>query len=120
MDWKRAADRKADVQYMKGLIEMRKDNPGLRMTKAVDVKKNLKFYKAEANVISYSIDDKAPGQKKDLFITHNANAKTVKVKLPSGQWNLIVDGKQAGTKTIKRVSGTVDVPAYGSVVVKQR
>ncbi|MGE9213675.1 type I pullulanase [Exiguobacterium aurantiacum] len=120
MDWKRAADRKADVQYMKGLIEMRKDNPGLRMTKATDVKKNLKFYKAEANVISYSIDDKAPGQKKDLFVTHNANGKTVKVKLPSGQWNLIVDGKQAGTKAIKRVSGTVDVPAYSSVVVKQR
>ncbi|EPE62209.1 pullulanase, type I [Exiguobacterium sp. S17] len=119
MDWKRAADRKADVQYMKGLIEMRKQNPGLRMAKATDVKKNLKFYKAEANVISYLIDDKAPSQKKDLFVTHNANPSQVTVKLPKGQWNIIVNGKQAGTKTIKRVSGSVNVPAYSTFVLKQ-
>ncbi|MFN4213605.1 type I pullulanase [Exiguobacterium sp.] len=119
MDWKRAADRQADVQYMKGLIEMRKANPGLRMTDAKDVKKNVKFYRSEPNVITYLIDDKAPGQKKDLFITHNANAETVKVKLPTGQWNVIVDGNQAGTKTLKRVSGYVEVPSYATVVVKQ-
>ena len=119
MDWKRAADRQADVQYMKGLIEMRKANAGLRMMKASDVKQYLTFVKTEANVIAYQIDDKAPGQKQDLFIAHNANKTASNLKLPKGQWNVIVDGKQAGTKTLKRASGQVQVPAYSTVVLTQ-
>ncbi|VXB54247.1 Pullulanase, type I [Exiguobacterium sp. 8H] len=119
LDWKRAADRKADVQYMKGLIEMRKANPGLRMTKASDVKRFLTFHKAEANVITYTIDEDAPGQKNDLFITHNANPTNVQVTLPKGSWNVIVDGDRAGTKTIKRATGKVNVPAYKTFVLER-
>ena len=98
---------------------MRKANAGLRMMKASDVKQYLTFVKTEANVIAYQIDDKAPGQKQDLFIAHNANKTASNLKLPKGQWNVIVDGKQAGTKTLKRASGQVQVPAYSTVVLTQ-
>ncbi|WP_214825605.1 type I pullulanase [Exiguobacterium algae] len=119
LDWKRAADREADVQYMKGLIAMRKDNPGLRMTKASDVKQFLTFLDSDPAVITYVIDEEAPGQKTDLFVTHNANPTAVDITLPAGKWNVIVDGDTAGTATLDRVSGTVTVPAYHTYVLSQ-
>jgi len=39
------------------------------------------------------------------------------MKLPKGKWKLLVDGKQAGTKTIRTVSGAVRVEGLSSFVL---
>ncbi len=77
----------------------------------------MTFEAAPAQVIAYRLDDDAPQQKNDLYVIHNANRTVVDMKLPKGKWKLLVDGKQAGTKTIRTVSGTVRVEGLSAFVL---
>ncbi len=117
LDWKRKMDRQQDVDYMTGLIALRKKNPALHLATAKDIRRYLTFEAAPAQVIAYRLDDDAPQQKNDLYVIHNANRTVVDMKLPKGKWKLLVDGKQAGTKTIRTVSGTVRVEGLSSFVL---
>lgn len=119
MDWLRRAAFKNEVDYMKGLIELRKKYPAFRMTSAEQIKKHIAFMDAPKNVVAYSI--KGNGNKNEYFmVTHNANRETIDITLPSkGPWKVLVDGKQAGSKTLYVVhNNKIKVPALSSLVLK--
>uniref|UniRef100_UPI002FCDCF05 type I pullulanase n=1 Tax=Exiguobacterium flavidum TaxID=2184695 RepID=UPI002FCDCF05 len=115
LDWKRKMDRQADVDYMKGLIAIRKDNPGLRLATAKEIKAALSFMEAPAKVVAYKVEQ----EKGDLYVIHNANKGSVSIKLPEGTWSLVADGTRSGTKTLKHVSGIVEVSGLSSFVLKK-
>ena len=56
------------------------------------------------------------------MVAHNANREAVEITLPSkGPWKVLVDGKQAGSKTLYVVhDNKIKVPALSSFVLKQR
>ncbi|BCD29711.1 pullulanase [Bacillus cereus] len=119
MDWLRRAAFKNEVDYMKGLIELRKKYPAFRMTSAEQIKKQVSFIDTPKNVVAYSI--KGIGNKNEYFmVTHNANRENVDITLPSkGPWKVLVDGKQAGSKTLYVVhDNKIKVPALSSLVLK--
>jgi len=119
LDWKRKMDRQTDVDYMKGLIQVRKANPALHLGTAKDIRRYLTFTSSPEQVVAYQLSDDAPQQKTDLYVVHNAKRQAVKMTLPKGTWNVIVDGKTAGTKTLKKVSGNVTVDPLSSYVLKK-
>lgn len=120
LDWTRAAANKDNVEYFKGLIQLRKEHPAFRMTTAEAVIQNLKFLDAPDKVISYNLGNNANGDKwENIFLAFNANKEEKIVKLPSsGTWHIVVNKDQAGTKTIKTIKGdTVTVPALSTMVL---
>ncbi|TXR98553.1 type I pullulanase [Bacillus sp. SH7-1] len=121
MDWLRRATFNNEVDYMKGLIELRKKYSAFRMTSAEQIKTHVSFIDAPKNVVAYSIDGKGNGNKNEYFIVaHNANRESVEIALPSkGPWKVLVDGKQAGSKTLYVVhDNKIKVPALSSLVLK--
>ncbi len=121
MDWLRRAAFNNEVDYMKGLIELRKKYPAFRMTSAEQIKKQVSFIDAPKNAVAYSIDGKGNGNKNEYFmVAHNANRESVEIALPSkGPWKVLVDGKQAGSKTLYVVrDNKIKVPALSSLVLK--
>ncbi|MGE7632675.1 type I pullulanase [Bacillus paramycoides] len=121
MDWLRRAAFNNEVEYMKGLIDLRKKYPAFRMTSAEQIKKDISFIDAPKNVVAYTIDGKSNGNKTEYFmVAHNANREAVDITLPSkGPWKVLVDGKQAGSKTLYVVHDTkIKVPALSSFVLK--
>ncbi|MCU4767428.1 type I pullulanase [Bacillus toyonensis] len=121
MDWLRRAAYNNEVDYMKGLIDLRKKYPAFRMTSTEQIKKHISFIDAPKNVITYSIDGKGNGNKNENFmVAHNANRESVDITLPSkGPWKVLVDGKQAGSKTLYVVhNNKIKVPALSSFVLK--
>ncbi|KAB2441259.1 type I pullulanase [Bacillus luti] len=121
MDWLRRAAFNNEVDYMKGLIELRKKYPAFRMTSAEQIKKQVSFIDAPKNAVAYSIDGKDNGNKNEYFIVaHNANREAVEITLPSkGPWKVLVDGKQAGSKPLYVVhDNKIKVPALSSLVLK--
>lgn len=71
--------------------------------------------------MAYSIDGKGNGNKNEYFmVAHNANRESVEISLPSkGPWKVLVDGKQAGSKTLYVVhDNKIKVPALSSLVLK--
>ncbi|GAB6431264.1 type I pullulanase [Bacillus luti] len=121
MDWLRRAAFNNEVDYMKGLIELRKKYPAFRMTSAEQIKKQVSFIDTPKNVVAYSIDGKGNGNKNEYFmVAHNANRESVEIALPSkGPWKVLVDGKQSGSKTLYVVhDNKIKVPALSSLVLK--
>ncbi|PEI74048.1 type I pullulanase [Bacillus wiedmannii] len=121
MDWLRRATFNNEVDYMKGLIELRKKYPAFRMTPAEQIKKYITFIDVPKNVVAYTIDEKRSGNKSEYFmVAHNANREDIDITLPSkGPWKVLVDGKQAGKKTLYVVhDNKIKVPALSSLVLK--
>ncbi|PDZ65293.1 type I pullulanase [Bacillus cereus] len=121
MDWLRRAAFNNEVDYMKGLIELRKKYPAFRMTSAEQIKKHITFIDVPKNVVAYKIDEKVSGNKSEYFmVAHNANREDIDITLPSkGPWKVLVDGKIAGSKTLYVVhDNKIKVPALSSLVLK--
>lgn len=121
MDWLRRAAFNNEVDYMKGLIELRKKYPAFRMTSAEQIKKHITFIDVPKNVVAYKIDEKVSGNKSEYFmVAHNANREDIDITLPSkGPWKVLVDGKLAGSKTLYVVhDNKIKVPALSSLVLK--
>ncbi|WP_106074857.1 type I pullulanase [Bacillus wiedmannii] len=121
MDWLRRAAFNNEVEYMKGLIDLRKKYSAFRMTSAEQIKKYITFIDVPKNVVAYTIDEKGSGNKSEYFmVTHNANREDIDITLPSkGPWKVLVDGKQAGNKTLYVVhDNKIKVPALSSLVLK--
>ncbi|MCI4056810.1 type I pullulanase [Bacillus cereus] len=117
MDWLRRATFNNEVDYMKGLIELRKKYSAFRMTSAEQIKKHVSFIDAPKNTVAYIIE----GNKHEYFtVAHNANREAVEITLPSkGPWKVLVDGKQAGSKPLYVVhDNKIKVPALSSIVLK--
>lgn len=117
MDWLRRATFNNEVDYMKGLIELRKKYSAFRMTSAEQIKTHVSFIDAPKNTVTYTIE----GNKHEYFtVVHNANREAVEITLPSkGPWKVLVDGKQAGSKPLYVVhDNKIKVPALSSIVLK--
>jgi len=120
LDWKRRAAFSQEVDYMKGLIALRKQYSSFRMTSAQAIHQNLRFVDAPANVVGYTLNAKANKDKaNEIMVIHNANKQAQTVHLPSNRtWRLLVDGEQAGTKTLRTVKGnTVNVSPLSTFVL---
>ncbi|MED1594431.1 MULTISPECIES: type I pullulanase [Bacillus] len=121
MDWVRRAAFDKEVEYMKGLIELRNNHSAFRMTSVEQIKKHLTFIDAPKNVVAYTLDGKANGNKNDYFVVaHNANREAVEITLPSkGPWKVLVDGERAGSKVLYVFhDNKIKVPALSSFVLK--
>lgn len=117
MDWLRRATFNNEVDYMKGLIELRKKYPAFRMTSAEQIKTHVSFIDAPKNTVAYTIE----GNKNEYFtVAHNTNREAVEITLPSkGPWKVLVDSKQAGSKPLYVVhDNKIKVPALSSFVLK--
>ncbi|MBO1627459.1 type I pullulanase [Bacillus arachidis] len=121
MDWVRRAAFDKEVEYMKGLIELRNKYSAFRMTTAEQIKKHVTFMDAPKNVVAYTIDSKANGNKNEYFVVaHNANREAMEINLPSkGPWKVLVDGEHAGSKVLYVFhDNKMKVPALSSFVLK--
>ncbi|PGU09821.1 type I pullulanase [Bacillus cereus] len=117
MDWLRRASFNNEVDYMKGLIDLRKKYSAFRMTTVEQIKTHVSFIDAPKNTVAYTIE----GNKNEYFmVAHNANREAVEIALPSqGPWKVLVDGKQAGSKPLYVVhDNKIKVPALSSFVLK--
>lgn len=107
------------MNYYKGLIAFRKSSDILRSVTAGN--------SSIGAVCSLVGQDKASvaftmsiGTNEKLFIVYNANETAVQYSLPSGSWNLYVNGTQAGTQAIKEnLTGVQTIDGISCFVFKQ-
>ncbi len=109
-------------EYYKGLIAFRKAHPSLRLDNATDIANYVKDIEVlPKNVAGIVIDAASVKDEtaEGIVLLFNPNKEEVKVDLPEGKWSICVNADKAGTKTIKKVSGTVTVePVSALILVK--
>lgn len=119
--WNLTTENKDVLEYYKGLIEFRKDNPGLRMKTQEKVEKNIVFMgNMPERVIGYTIKkDKTIGQLEDIVIIHNGRDEEIKIKLPKGKWKVYVDNERASKNELYKIKDEVIVPKISTLVLKR-
>ena len=121
LKWNLVSKNATTRNYFKGIIDIRAAHPAFRMDKSTDVTSNLKFLKSSSDVIAYSINGSALGDSwSSIVVIHNSSTKATTVALPKkANWNVVVEGKQAGTKTLKTLTGAsqVQIPAISTMVI---
>jgi len=104
--------------YYKGLIALRKAHPALRQSE----RENIHFLKCKNEFgLGFWIDKKPSGDAHDILVLINADPmKTVKFKIPSGQWSLVANEKAAGNDVLKSgMSGMIEVtPTTGLILIR--
>lgn len=96
IDWSLKARNKAQYDYYRNLIRLRREHPAFRMTTADDIAKNIVFDKVKTpNVVSYSILKHANGDKwKEIKLVFNGSDSPYVAKIPRGDWTIIArDGE---------------------------
>lgn len=120
LDWDRREQYDQNVEYIKGLIELRKEHPAFRMSSADDIRSNLDFIDTnQANVVAYTLSNHANKDPwESILVIMNANTTPVEVTVDQSHWNVVVDGQNAGVKSIDSYSsGTITVAASTLLVL---
>ncbi len=105
--------------YYKGLIAFRKAHKGLRLGKAEEIKKNIRFAESltEKNVVAFTIDT----EEEILLIAYNANEDSVKIELPAdGMFQVYVENDKAGTSCLRSVAGSVRMDAVSCFIAVRK
>ncbi len=103
-------------EYVKGLIEFRKNHAALRYTTFEEMDKTYTWISDSqdlgSQVLAYTIDGGENGEVADsLLIAYNPTSAEVRLTLPEGDWNVCVNGEKAGVDTIETVSGELTLTA---------
>ena len=88
------------MQYYKGLIAFRKSCETLRMTSAVDADNNpvCEVVAKDGAFVAFTITNPETGEK--ILVVYNAKTTASTFTLPSGSWNLYINGETAGDQVI--------------------
>ena len=119
LKWERKKTYADVVAYYQGLIAFRKAHKGLRMAEPGQIERHLQFLDLPRNVVGYTIQCADLEEKtKEILIIYNANNNAVTIPIPEGDWEVYIDGKQAGVQALRRVKGKqVSVDAISCIAL---
>ena len=135
LDWEQAARHRDDIDYVRGLIAMRRAHPAFRLPTAERIRRALRIADTPPGVIAYTLhaDADAPGtaDAADRWpfaayaVAHNALSREAEVTLPIANSGLaapllrrvLCDGRAASPTPIdERLDGVMIVPPLATVV----
>jgi pullulanase len=104
LDWNRRQKYNQNIQYVKGLINIRKSHSALRFPTAILIRKHMKSLPIRKPLIYWKLEDVGKyGPTDCIIILINPTKEAETVELPHGNWNILANGKQCfvdGTMTI--------------------
>ncbi|MBO4415917.1 MAG: type I pullulanase [Lachnospiraceae bacterium] len=113
---------KTELEYYRGLIELRKLHPAFRMTDSAQIAAKISPVKdLDKNVTAFDISGDIEGEIADrIFVIFNPNETETTVELPEGKWDICVAGKKAGVSVIRSVdNGKIAVEPISAMVLMQ-
>ncbi|MEG2108403.1 MAG: type I pullulanase [Clostridium sp.] len=124
IDWTRKEKYNDVFNYYKGLISLRKSHKAFRMNSTKDIQENLSFMEKgknfdKDNIVAYTLDGaKVSDSWNKMAVIFNANKEEANITLPSEGWEVVVNEKKAGTKSLASINGNkVKVPGNSSYVL---
>ncbi len=96
LDWQRAADCAALVEYYRGLIALRKRLPGLCDKSILAPERLFAASDVAPGAAMIQLDNRGENSEYDtLCLLFNTSDRDVPVSLPEGEWQLLADGESS-------------------------
>lgn len=115
LDWERCAEHQDDIEFMKKLIQLRRQHPAFRLATADLIRQHLVFETSPRNTVAYTLRNHAGGDSaRHLYVIYNARRDLVSVKLPElGDWELL----HGESHLLKLEDGEMEVEGVGMVIL---
>jgi pullulanase len=100
LDWERKIIYKENVNFIKGIIQIRKTYPCFRMKTSAEIRANIRQLPSAAPVLGYlynTVDE--------VILLINPSSKNQAILIPEGDWVVLADHVQAGISSGKDLSG---------------
>lgn len=122
LDWKRAYEQYELTEYYSGLIQLRKQLPGL-CDKSENAWKRIQNQWKTDGAVGFTVDNRnesAPSRWETLYIIYNSRNEKFAAELPEGQWEVLLDGYSSNLWRDPFVTeGTVKVDSHSVLVLGQ-
>ncbi|WP_436373282.1 type I pullulanase [Cytobacillus sp. BC1816] len=118
LDWERKSHYLNNVEYIKGLISIRKSIPLFRLANAEMIRNSMQFLDIKKPLLGYvltSSDQNTESSHAAVII--NPLMTEEEIFLPEGDWDLIADGREAGISTIRKINTRFEIPPLCSYVL---
>ncbi|MGX6443082.1 type I pullulanase [Neobacillus sp. K501] len=99
LDWDRRKQYANNVDYLKGIILIRKSLACFRMRTADDIRVNMRTLPLPVPLIGFSYKNHNDDIQEVLLFINPLNKKQV-IKLPEGKWEVLADHQTAGISSI--------------------
>ena len=124
IDWKLAEENKDMVEYYKALIKLRKELTGL-CDKDSDAGKNIETFIKNKGLLGVKVVNKTIETTEPLYkeavIIFNANDEAIKVKLPEGEYKILLDSDSFGKGAYDEVlTGEIEVQGSSAVFLGKK
>jgi pullulanase len=121
IDWNQKTLHQDVFEFVKLLIQLRKDHPAFHMRTGTDIRAAIRFQDSPDGTVVYRIDGSRSGdQWKDILVLLNGSDKVQSVKIPRGNWSpAIRDNRQPQELVASKDTGTLTLrPHSGSVLYR--
>jgi len=97
LDWNRKDEFFHHVNYIKGMIEIRKSHRAFRLPSADLIRKHMCFLSLKKPLIGWNLQDVGTyGPSQSIIVLLNPTKADEMVSLPEGNWNIMADGDKSG------------------------
>lgn len=119
LDWDRKITYQEDIEYIKGIIHIRKAHRAFRFPAAELIRKHLKFLDIQKPLLGWILRDvKEYGPWESILVLINPLKSEEEVFLPEGKWHIIADHSKSGTIPNEiSVNGKISLKPISSYVL---
>ena len=104
LDWARKMDHTEHVNYIKGIIEIRKAHKAFRFAHRDLICQHMTFLSAKKPIIGFCLDDVGQfGEWRQIIVFFNPTKVEQPIILPEGPWRMIADDLQANIHSRVRI-----------------
>ncbi len=107
LDWERKQQNVQTVEYVKGLIALRKSHGAFRLPSAALIQKHMRFLPSYEKVVMYELHNVGSyGLWKKIAVIFNNDTQPQHVPLPeNGKWELLADHEKASAEAFSFIEG---------------
>ena len=118
MDWQRCWQNRDLAAYYKGLIALRKAQPGLCDKSVQAGERIIAVRQVAKNTAAILLDNGAESKYAELLFVCNADEKMSSVRLPAGKWDVLVDGDSSlGWQQPACIAGETVLPGMTAMIL---
>ena len=124
LNWEKAWEEQASINYVRYLIKLRKERPGLRMEAGSTIRRALTFLADSEGILAWQIDGTAAGDPQfTLLVAANSQSKPANIDLPKGDWRFLAESASPATweaGTGPELTQSLTIPEKGAILLCQR
>lgn len=109
IDWSRKSEYYVVFEYVRKLIQLRKDHPAFRLPTSGLVRKHLTFLPSQQGMVAFTLTGVENDSWKEIVVVYNSLNVRRLIEL-SGEWEVIVSEGKVNSSGLSSSSNKLDVP----------